>query len=225
MVCFLTNETYNYMNVIVSQLAEAYAKKYTSPEDELIAEVGLFTLQTHSHATMLSGHVQGKLLALLSTLIQPKRILEIGTFTGYSALCLASGLQPDGQLHTIELRENDAAIAKGYFERSSFADKIVLHVGDAKEIIHNLTETWDIVFIDADKTGYIDYYNLILPSVKQNGLIIADNVLFHGEVLKETLSGKNAKAIQAFNEHIKNDDRVEQVLTTVRDGLFLIRKL
>ena len=175
---------------------------------------------------MLSGHVQGKLLSLLSNLLKPKRILEIGfTFTGYSALCLAKGLDEDGQLHTLELREEDAAIARGYFEGSVEKDKIILHVGDAKQIIHTLHETWDIVFIDADKTGYIEYFNLILPSVKQNGLIIADNVLFHGDVLEGNISGKNAKAIHAFNEHIKNDKRVEQVLATVRDGLLLIRKL
>jgi len=211
--------------MIISSLAEEYAKKNTSPEDELMEEVSLYTNQTHANAHMLSGHVQGKLLTLLSSLLKPKRILEIGTFTGYSALCLAKGLQEDGQLHTIELREDDAAIAKGYFKRSKDKDKIILHVGDAKKIIHNLHETWDIVFIDADKVGYIEYYELILPLVKPNGLIIADNVLFHGEVLEQNIKGKSAKAIDAFNEHVKNDKRVEQVLATVRDGLLLIRKL
>jgi len=211
--------------MIISSLAEEYAKKNTSPEDELLEEVALYTNQTHANAHMLSGHVQGKLLTLLSSLLKPKRILEIGTFTGYSALCLAKGLQEDGQLHTIELREDDAAIAKGYFERSRDKDKVILHIGDAKKIIHNLHETWDIVFIDADKVGYIEYYELILPLVKPNGLIIADNVLFHGEVLEQNIKGKSAKAIDAFNEHVKNDKRVEQVLATVRDGLLLIRKL
>ncbi len=213
------------MMEIISSLAETYAKKYTSPEDELITKVAAYTNETHANAHMLSGHVQGKLLELLSCLLQPKRILEIGTFTGYSALCLAKGLQEDGQLHTIELREEDASVAKNYFERSVQKEKIFLHMGDAKQIIHTLAETWDIVFIDADKTGYIEYYDLILPKVKQNGLIIADNVLFHGEVLQEKISGKSAKAIHVFNEHVKNDNRVEKVLVTVRDGLFLIRKL
>jgi len=213
------------MNELVSSLAEAYAKKYTSAEDALIAEVAAYTAATHTNSHMLSGHVQGKLLELLSCLLQPNRILEIGTFTGYSALCLAKGLSPEGELHTIELREADAAIAKGYFERSAQKNKIKLHIGEAQQIIHNLPEMWDIVFIDADKTGYIEYYDLLLPKLKQNGLIIADNVLFHGDVLDETISGKNAKAIHAFNEHVKNDNRVEQVLATVRDGLLLIRKL
>lgn len=212
------------MDAIISSLAEAYAEKITSNEDELLAEVASFTYQTHSNAHMLSGHVQGKLLEMISCFVQPKRILEIGTFTGYSALCLAKGLQQDGLLHTLELREDDATLAKGYFERSLQKDKIISHLGDAKQIIQTLQETWDIVFIDADKTGYIDYYELVLPSVKTNGLIIADNVLFHGEVLEEKINGKNAKAIYAFNEHVKNDNRVEQVLVTVRDGLLLIRK-
>jgi caffeoyl-CoA O-methyltransferase len=174
---------------------------------------------------MLSGHVQGKLLGLLSCLIQPKRILEIGTFTGYSALCLAKGLPQDGELHTIEFREEDAATAAKHFTSSAYKEKIILHIGDAKSIIPTLNEQWDIVFIDADKTGYIEYYELILPKVKAGGLVIADNVLFHGEVLEETIKGKSAKAIQAFNELVKNDARVEQVLLTVRDGLLLIRKI
>jgi predicted O-methyltransferase YrrM len=140
-------------------------------------------------------------------------------------LCLASGLKAGGVLHTIELREVDAATANKYFGQLTDSQKIVLHIGNARQIIPDLNESWDIVFIDADKTGYIDYYELILPSVKQNGLIIADNVLFHGQVLTEDISGKNAKAIDAFNNHVKNDHRVEQVLLTVRDGLLLIRKL
>ncbi len=213
------------MNEIVNSLAEQYAKKITSPEDELIAEVASYTNTTHSNSQMLSGHVQGKLLSLLSCLLKPEQILEIGTFTGYSALCLAKGLKENGRLHTLDLNEEDAAIAKSYFARSSAKDKIILHIGDAKKIIPTLNEKWDIVFIDADKTGYIEYFNLVVPFVKQNGLIIADNVLFHGEVLEENIEGKNAKAINAFNEYVKNDNRVEQVLATVRDGLLLMRKL
>jgi caffeoyl-CoA O-methyltransferase len=212
------------MDELVSILAEDYAKKMTSPEAGLINAVGQATIDTHPHAHMLSGHVQGKFLEMISTLLCPKRVLEIGTFTGYSALCLAKGLQRDGILHTIELREEDAANAKNSFERSDVKEKIILHIGDAKQLLSTLKEDWDIVFIDADKTGYIEYYELILPLVKSNGLIIADNVLFHGEVLNSTITGKNAKAIHSFNEHVKNDNRVEQVLLTVRDGLLLIRK-
>jgi len=210
---------------LVNQLAEQYAGVFSSPENELIRRVAEYTTQTHTNAHMLSGHVQGSFLTILSTLLHPQRILEIGTFTGYSALCLSRGLKKDGILHTIELREDDAAVAKDFFSQSPDKDKIVLHVGNAKDIIPALNESWDIVFIDADKTGYIDYYELILPAVKQNGLIIADNVFFHGQVLAEKISGKNALAIQAFNDHVKSDTRVEQVLLTIRDGLLIIRKL
>ena len=213
------------MMELINKKAEEYAQSFSSKEDELLAEIAAFTTTNHPHAQMLSGHVQGKILETISCLLRPKNILEIGTFTGYSALCLAKGLQADGKLHTIELREEDAATARGYFSKSFNKNKIVLHVGNALEIIPSLTEKWDIVFIDADKTGYIDYYELTLPAVNQNGLIIADNVLFHGEVLEESIKGKNAKAIHAFNKHVASDDRVEQVMLSVRDGLFLIRKL
>jgi caffeoyl-CoA O-methyltransferase len=210
---------------IVNSLADQYAADFTSPEDYLLKRVADETNQSHPHAHMLSGHVQGKFLSLVSSLLQPLRILEIGTFTGYSALCLATGLPRDGQLHTIELREQDAATARAYFESSTHQKKIKLHVGEAKEIIQTLNETWDIVFIDADKTGYIEYYELILPSVRQNGLIIADNVLFHGQVLEQTITTKNGIAIHTFNQHVQQDKRVEQVLLTMRDGLLIIRKI
>lgn len=210
---------------LINKKAEDYAAKFSSKEDELLVDIAAFTNQHHPHAQMLSGHVQGKILETVSCLLKPKNILEIGTFTGYSALCLVKGLQPDGKLHTIELREEDAATAKGFFSKSFNKNKIVLHVGNALEIIPTLAEKWDIVFIDADKVGYIEYYELTLPNVNQNGLIIADNVLFHGEVLEESIKGKNAKAIHAFNKHVADDDRVEQVMLTVRDGLFLIKKL
>ena len=210
---------------LVNSEAEAYAVNISSTETDFLAAVNLFTAQSHAHAHMLSGPLQGNFLSILSCLLQPERILEIGTFTGYSALCLATGLKANGILHTIEIRDTDAATARQYFAQSAYKEKIILHVGDAKKILGDIKEAWDIVFIDADKTGYLDYYELILPAVKQNGLIIADNVLFHGQVLEKNISGKNAKAIHAFNEHVKNDNRVEQVLLTLRDGLLLIRKL
>ena len=213
------------MDYIVEPLAEQYAAHYSIKEDELLLKVAEFTNRTHPQAHMLSGQVQGALLSQLSAIIQPLRILEIGTFTGYSALCLAKGLRETGLLHTIEIREEDAAVARNYFSESAYADQIVLHVGDAKSLISQLEEEWDLVFIDADKIGYIEYYELILPLVKPNGLIIADNVLFHGQVLEKEIKGKNALAIDAFNKHVQADERVEQVLLTVRDGLLIIRKL
>ncbi len=212
------------MNEIVHPLAEAYASLMSSPENDLLKQVETETRLNHPHAHMLSGHVQGRLLALLSKMIQPERILEIGTFTGYSALCLCEGLKPGGELHTIESRAEDAATARAYFDQSEYTDQIRLHIADAHQVIPQLDLEWDIVFIDADKTSYIDYYQLCLPRLNKNGIIIADNVLFHGQVLEETVSGKNAKAIQAFNEHVKNDPQVEPVLLTVRDGLLIIRK-
>lgn len=210
---------------LVNHSAELYAQNFTSPLDETLQRVEDFTLKNHPHAQMLSGHVQGKLLEMISVMIKPMHILEVGTFTGFSALCLAKGLQPGGTLHTIEIREEDAATAKKYFEQAGVLNKVKLHVGNAATIIPTIQQQWDLVFIDADKTGYIDYYELTLPQVKKGGFILADNVLFHGEVLQPELKGKNAKAIDVFNKHVKNDNRVEQVLLSVRDGLLLIKKL
>jgi len=209
---------------LIHPLAEAYAHAISSPEDELLQQIAAETQAAHPHAHMLSGAVQGKLLQMISCLLQPRRILEIGTFTGYSALCLAKGLLKDGRLHTIELRETDAATAKANFNRSNDAGKIILHPGNALQVIPTLDETWDLVFIDADKVNYTEYYKLVVPAVRPGGMIIADNVLFHGQVLEQPVNGKNAKAIHLFNEYVQQDDRVEQVLLTMRDGLLLIRK-
>lgn len=210
---------------IVDPLAQAYAEKYTTAEDALLKEVADFTYKNHPKSNMLSGHIQGKFLEMVSSMIRPERVLEIGTFTGYSALCLAKGLGEKGVLHTIELREDDAATAKGYFDRSFLKEKIILHIGNALDIIGELDETWDLVFIDADKENYINYFNLVLPKLRVNGFILADNVLFHGQVLEEEIKGKNAKAIQAFNDFIVERTDIEKLLLPVRDGLYLIRKL
>lgn len=210
---------------IVNILAQTYAERYTSPEDELLAEINEKTMKEHAHAHMLSGHLQGKLLEMISCMIRPSAVMEIGTFTGYSALCLAKGLTDQGRLHTIEMREEDANTAKSYFLRSFFKEKIILHIGNALDIVGELNESWDLVFIDADKENYVNYFNLVFPKLKVNGFILADNVLFHGQVLEETIKGKNAKAIQAFNDHVAKRNDVERVLLPVRDGLMLIRKL
>jgi len=209
---------------IINPLAEAYASQFTSPEEALLQDVAAATQGSHAHAHMLSGHVQGKFLEMISTLLQPRRILEIGTFTGYSALCLAKGLLKDGKIHTIELRDEDASVARANFNRSIDAGKIILHVGNALSIIPGLNETWDLVFIDADKVNYTNYYQLVLPLVRSGGVILADNVLFHGQVLQEQITGKNAKAIQEFNEYVQQDAGVDKVLLTIRDGLLMIRK-
>jgi predicted O-methyltransferase YrrM len=204
--------------------AISYSDVFTTPTDNLLQIILDETRATHPKAHMLSGEVQGQFLSMLSCMKKPMHILEVGTFTGFSALCLAKGLEPNGKLHTIENRIDDAAKAAGYFAQSHDAHKIELHVGDAKEIIPTLPFAWDIVFIDADKTGYIEYYEMLVPQLAKGGIIIADNVLFHGEVLEENISGKNAVAIHAFNEHVKSDPRTTQVLLTIRDGMLLIQK-
>ena len=210
---------------LIHPSVQEYAEKYSSPEDALLKEVNDFTMQHHAESQMLSGHLQGKVLEMISCMIQPRRILEIGTFTGYSGLCLAKGLTTDGQLHTIELREADASKAKSFFHRSSYADQIILHTGNALDIIPGLDETWDLVFIDADKPAYIGYFNLVLPRLRKNGFILADNIFFHGQVLEADVKGKSAKGIQAFNEFIRERNDIEKCVLTIRDGLYLIRKL
>lgn len=209
---------------LINPLAEHYAAMHTSPEDDLLRAITEHTRREHAEPHMLSGHVQGRLLSMLSSLMAPRYILEIGTYTGYSALCLAEGLRSDGQLHTIEKREEEARVAQSFFNRSLRANQIILHTGDAHELIDGLDYTWDLVFIDADKPGYIGYYERVVPKLKTNGLIIADNVLFHGKVLQSPPEGKNAAAIDAFNRHVLADERTEQVMLTVRDGLMFLRK-
>jgi len=209
---------------LINSLAEKYADTFTSPEDALLKKINEETYATHEDAHMLSGHVQGKLLEFISTLMRPKYILEIGTFTGYSAICLAKGLQPDGELHTIELRPEDANICSKNFEQSELHKKIHLHVGNALDIIPTLPYLWDLVFIDADKPGYVTYYEMVIQRLNDEGLIIADNVLFHGQVLEEPITGKSALAIDAFNKHVAADERAEQLMLTVRDGLLFIKK-
>ncbi len=210
---------------IINLKAEVYAQAFTSPLDELLKENESKTLGNHAHANMHSGHVQGKFLEMLSFMTKPSKILEIGTFTGFSALCLLKGLQPGGMIHTIEIRPEDAATASTYFQAAGVGERVKLHVGNAIDIIPSLQEEWDLIFLDADKTGYIAYYELTLPFLKKGGWLLADNVLFHGQVMEDEVKGKNAKAIHAFNSHVAADTRVEQVLLTVRDGLLLTRKL
>jgi len=210
---------------LINPLVEAYAEKFTSPEDEVLKQIADQTYQNHPQSNMLSGHWQGKFLELVSHLLRPSRILEIGTFMGYSAICLAKGLLNDGRLHTIELRKEEADLALQNFHNAKATDKIILHQGNALEIIPTIRESWDLVFIDADKPAYIQYFNLVLPKLRKNGFIFADNIFFHGQVLEEEVKGKNAKAIKEFNEYIQKRNDIEKVILTLRDGLFLIRKL
>ena len=205
---------------------ENYIESYTTPETN---DLRLLNRETHLktfYPNMLSGSVQGKFLEMISRMIRPDRILEIGTFTGYSAISLARGLSENGKLITLEINEEMKTFISEYVEKSGLNDKIELIIGNALEIIPDLNEEFDLVFIDADKEQYIDYYELVIKKLKQGGFILADNVLWGGKVLESnTMSDKETKGIKAFNEHVKNDDRVEQVMLSVRDGLMLIRKV
>lgn len=208
-----------------NSIVQEYAESHTSTEDELLKEIADYTLAYHTEPQMLSGHLQGKFLEMISCMIQPRRVLEVGTFTGYSALCLAKGLSENGLLHTIDIREEDVKLSRSYFDRSSYAAKIISHKGNATTIIPEINEIWDLVFIDADKPAYIDYFNLVFPRLRQNGFILADNVFFHGQVLEQPVKGKSAKGIEAFNKFVNERRDVEKVMLTIRDGLYLIRKL
>ncbi len=227
----LHNDKWKYLckNKILLELihpkVQEYAEAYTSPDDVLLKEIADYTNTKHADPQMLSGHLQGKLLEMISCMIKPQRILEIGTFTGYSALCLAKGMTGDGQLHTIDIRQEDVNLARSYFDRSLHSNKIISHCGNALDIIPQLNETWDLVFIDADKPAYIEYFNLVLPRLRKNGFILADNIFFHGDVLEENVKGKSAKGIEAFNKFIKERTDIEKLVLTIRDGLYLIRKL
>jgi predicted O-methyltransferase YrrM len=208
---------------LIHPLAQAYAEKYSYQEDSLLNEIETQT-RLYPQAHMLSGSLQGKFLEMVSILLNPTYILEIGTFLGYSALCLAKGLKSGGELHTLEIDPQTAALARENFKKSKTENKIILHSGNALELLNTIDRPWDLVFIDADKTGYADYYQALVPRLKSGTLILADNVLFHGQVLEEEVKGKSAKAIQAFNEMVLADIRVEKMMLTLRDGVYLIRK-
>lgn len=209
---------------LINPLIEKYIGQFTSPEPIELEEVNKATAAMHPLAHMISGHVQGQFLSMICAILKPKHVLEIGTFTGYSALCMQRSLPDDGMIHTIEIRPEDAATAAENFSKLNANKQITLHIGDAKEIINQLPYQWDLVFIDADKTGYINYYEMVVPLLAKDGIIIADNVLFHGQVLEEPLKGKNAKAVHAFNQHVQQDTRTEQVMLSIRDGLTIIKK-
>ena len=208
---------------LIHPKANDYVDQYSNATPPVLKAMYEAILAEHPHAHLQSNWNQGGFLAFFSKIIQPKFIIEIGTFNGFSALCLAEGLTNGGQIDTIELREEDARRAQSYFNQYSQDKSIIQHIGDAKAILPNLPHTYDLAFIDADKTGYIDYYTILKPKMNSNGIIIVDNTLFHGEVLEEKISGKNAKAIQAFNEMIAQETDTEKIMLTIRDGLTLIR--
>jgi predicted O-methyltransferase YrrM len=204
---------------------EQYALTHTQPEPEILAQLNRETWLKVLQPRMLSGHMQGRFLSLMSHLIKPKRILEIGTYTGYSAICMAEGLAQDGKLHTIDINEELETMVQQYIEKAGLSAKIEMHVGNAMEIIPELNETWDMVFIDADKENYLNYFNLIIDKVRAGGLIIADNVLWSGKILQVAApNDEETKALQTFNEAVSADNRVESQLLPIRDGLMFPRK-
>jgi len=211
--------------LLLSKALQEYAERHTTAENKVLAKLNRETHLKVPLAIMLSGHLQGSILQMLSKMISPKRILEIGTYTGYSAMCLAQGLDKQGHLHTIDMNEELEDIAFRYFCEAGLDKKITQHIGEAAEIIPTIEEEFDLVFIDADKTNYHLYYDLVFDKLVIGGYILADNVLYDGEVVQpEEEQSKNAKAIHAFNQKISKDERVEQVLLPVRDGILIIRK-
>jgi predicted O-methyltransferase YrrM len=208
----------------IQQAANDYVTHYSDATPAYLRPMYEQIILTHPLAHLQSNWNQGGFLSFFSKLLAPQCILEIGTFTGFSALCLAEGLNHTGTIDTIELRAEDANAARLHFDASPKGPQIISHIGDAKNILPTLHKQWDLVFIDADKTGYIEYFNLVLPMLSDKGVIIADNVLFHGQVFEENITGKNALAIHAFNEYILQHQDIEKIMLTVRDGLTLIRK-
>ena len=207
--------------------AQLYADHHTTPESPLLARLNRETHVQLLHARMLSGHAQGRLLSMISHMIRPRRVLELGTFTGYSALCLAEGLTEDGLLHTVEQNPELETRIRRYVQEAGEESRIQLHIGNARDILPTLAETWDLVFIDADKINNDTYYELVLPQVRPGGFLLVDNVLWGGKVLDEypvKASDKDTHAVRAFNDKLQADERVENVFLPLRDGLFLVRK-
>jgi predicted O-methyltransferase YrrM len=212
------------MNFIDEKLEE-YVISHTSEESDVLYNLNRQTHINVLQPRMLSGHLQGRVLSMLSNMIKPKRILEIGTYTGYAAICMAEGLQANGELITIDQNYELEEMAKEYFDKAGFQDQIKMIIGDALEEVPKLDKNFDLVFIDADKTNYLNYYTLLIDELPKDSYIIADNVLWSGKVLKgDKASDPDTKALNIFNEKIQNDSRVENVLLPIRDGLMVIRK-
>jgi len=212
------------MDFIDSNL-DKYVVEHTSLENDLLKKIQRETHLNVLQPRMLSGPFQGRFLSLISSLIQPNKILEIGTYTGYSALCLAEGLSKSGTLITIDINDEIEERVKGYFQESSFADQLTLKIGPALSIIPQLQHEFDLVFIDADKKNYINYYNEIFPKVRVGGLIIADNVLWSGKVVDQNAQDSDTQLLRDFNLLIQEDARVSNILLPIRDGLMVVRKI
>ncbi len=209
----------------IDERIEAYALAHSQAETDILKKLNRETYANVLMPRMLSGHMQGNLLSMMSKMIQPKQILEIGTYTGYSGICLAQGLQENGKLHTIDINEELELMVRSFFNEAGLSNKINYYIGNALTIIPTIKETFDLVFIDADKKNYSAYYDLVFNQVRSGGYIIADNVLWSGKVLDvPEKMDSDTKAIDAFNKKIHNDARVEHMILPVRDGLMIVRK-
>ena len=210
----------------ISQELEDYIEQHSEKEPELLAALNKETYQKILLPRMLSGHFQGRVLSMLSKLIRPVNILEIGTYTGYAALCLCEGMQKNGVLHTIDIKEELIDFQRKYFDKSLWGNQIVQHLGEAVAVIPTLDIKFDLVFIDADKENYLNYYELMVPKMNRGGIILSDNVLWSGKVLEPLQPNDiSTKILIEYNERLKNDPRVETVLLPIRDGLTVSRIL
>lgn len=208
----------------LSEELENYAAQHTEDEPLLLQELNKRTHLNVLQPRMISGHFQGRFLSLLSKMVQPRTILEIGTYTGYATLCLAEGLHPEGVLHTIDIKEELTDLQREFFDRSGYGNQIVQHLGKAADIIPALDTTFDLVFIDADKQNYAHYFDLVIEKMNRGGIILSDNVLWSGKVVEEVKhNDKHTQALMAYNQKIKDDPRVETVLLPIRDGITLSR--
>jgi predicted O-methyltransferase YrrM len=204
---------------------EKYIEDHVDEEDPVLQELTRETNLKVLHPRMLSGNIQGKFLEIMSKTLQPKSILEIGTYTGYSAICLAKGLRKDGRLHTIEINDELESLITKYFDKANINDKVTLHIGDALKIIPLLNLKFDLIFIDGDKEQYLDYYEVALDCLKDDGLILIDNILWSGKILQKPRSNDyQTKALIHFNNAIKGDFRIEKTILPFRDGILMIRK-
>lgn len=208
----------------ISEELENYVTSHSEDEPKLLAELNRETHQKILKPRMLSGHFQGRILSMLSKLVNPKNILEIGTYTGYATLCLAEGLQAGGSIDTLDNNEELVDFQRKYFDKSDYGNQIIQHLGNALDIIPTLNKKYDLVFIDADKENYINYFNVVLPMMNKGGIILSDNVLWSGKVLEEIKKNdKSTQVLLEYNQLLKQSDKVETVLLPIRDGLTVSR--
>jgi len=213
------------MNNFINKDILEYSEKYSQQEPEILQELNRETHLKILNPRMLSGFFQGRLLSIISKLIKPKKVLEIGTYTGYSAICIAEGMNKNGIIHTIDKNEELNTIQKKYFKKSGLENNIIQYNGCALDIIPKIEEKFDLIFIDADKENYINYFNLVINKLNNNGVILADNVLWSGKVINSEDHDLTTNVLREFNKSVNNDNRVETILLPIRDGISIIRKI